>query len=220
MNNIKWSASLILLLVLASCSIQQEAFSGKSIQKRKYTKGFYWDRMVSFKKSQKSVEIQSDSPETATEITVEIQQTKAKTEGLEVQRESEMVVDQTVVQQNEDQKSSKKRISSKKSSVPQSRQRKLRTADYYLPIVASHRTENNALSAASNVNVNTVVLVILALLIPPLAVFLFEGATKRFWIDLILAIIGIGIGFGILHIAFLCALIAVIYALLIVLEII
>jgi uncharacterized membrane protein YqaE (UPF0057 family) len=68
--------------------------------------------------------------------------------------------------------------------------------------------------------VNTVVLVILALLIPPLAVFLFEGATKRFWIDLILAIIGIGIGFGILHIAFLCALIAVIYALLIVLEII
>ena len=63
-----------------------------------------------------------------------------------------------------------------------------------------------------------IILIILAILIPPLAVFIYEGATSRFWIDLILAIIGYGVGFLFFpHLAFLCGLAAVIYALLIVL---
>lgn len=66
-----------------------------------------------------------------------------------------------------------------------------------------------------------VLLVILAIIIPPLAVFLYEGVTTRFWIDLILAILGFGIGFWLLGgLGWLCALAAVIYALLIVLGVI
>ena len=66
-----------------------------------------------------------------------------------------------------------------------------------------------------------IILVILAILIPPLAVFIYEQATSRFWIDLILAILGFGVGFWLLGgLGFLCGLAAVIYALLIVLEVI
>ena len=69
-----------------------------------------------------------------------------------------------------------------------------------------------------------VLLVILAIFIPPLAVFIFEGVTTRFWIDLVLAIIGwaaFGLLFGVVGgLAGLCMLAAIIYALLIVLSVI
>ena len=51
--------------------------------------------------------------------------------------------------------------------------------------------------------------------------FIYEQASKRFWIDLILAILGFGVGFWLLGgLGWLCGLAAVIYALLIVLEVI
>jgi uncharacterized membrane protein YqaE (UPF0057 family) len=52
-------------------------------------------------------------------------------------------------------------------------------------------------------------------------VFIYEGTTNRFWIDLVLAILGFGVGFWLLGgLGWLCGLAAVIYALLIVLEVI
>lgn len=61
--------------------------------------------------------------------------------------------------------------------------------------------------------------IILAFLIPPLAVFLTEGVTGRFWLNLILFLVGWGLGWYLFGggIAFLCGLIAVVHALLIVL---
>ena len=38
------------------------------------------------------------------------------------------------------------------------------------------------------------ILVILAIIIPPVAVLVYEGATGRFWLDLIFALVGIGLG--------------------------
>ena len=69
-------------------------------------------------------------------------------------------------------------------------------------------------TAASDVDL--VILVILAIFIPPLAVFLKEGATSRFVLDLILALIGV-VGWWIFPFAGLAYLAAIIYALIIVL---
>ncbi|UKN00835.1 YqaE/Pmp3 family membrane protein [Paracrocinitomix mangrovi] len=68
---------------------------------------------------------------------------------------------------------------------------------------------------------NVILLVILAILIPPLAVGIYEGITGRFWLVLILSLIAwLGIGFWLgWHIAGLCSLAAVILALLIVLGV-
>lgn len=65
-------------------------------------------------------------------------------------------------------------------------------------------------------DVDLVILVILAIFIPPLAVYLKEGATSRFVLDLILALIGV-VGWWIFPFAGLAYLAAIIYALIIVL---
>jgi len=67
-----------------------------------------------------------------------------------------------------------------------------------------------------------IIALILAFLIPPLAVFLMEGVTSRFWLNLILFLVGWGLGWYFFGggIAFLCGLIAVVHALLIVLGVI
>ena len=61
--------------------------------------------------------------------------------------------------------------------------------------------------------------IVLAFLIPPLAVYLTEGVTTRFWLNLVLFILGWGVGWYFFGggIAFLCSLLAVVHALLIVL---
>jgi len=75
---------------------------------------------------------------------------------------------------------------------------------------------------AANSDVMTILLVILALFIAPLAVGIYEGITTRFWITLILWLVGIGLGFWLLGpaIAWLAGLVAAIYAILIVLGVI
>jgi len=65
-------------------------------------------------------------------------------------------------------------------------------------------------------------LVIIALIIPPLAVLIYDGIDRPFWIDLILWLIGIGVGSAIFGfgVAYILGLIAAIYALLIIFEIV
>jgi uncharacterized membrane protein YqaE (UPF0057 family) len=66
----------------------------------------------------------------------------------------------------------------------------------------------------------TVLLVILALILPPLAVGIYEGITGRFWLVLVLWLIGWGVGWWLLGpLAWLASLVAVIMALLIVLGV-
>ena len=76
--------------------------------------------------------------------------------------------------------------------------------------------------SSSDSDILLVLLVILALLLPPLAVIIVDGASTRFWIDLILWLIGLGLGWLLLGaaIGWLGGVIAIIYAILIVLGII
>ncbi|MCB9224599.1 MAG: YqaE/Pmp3 family membrane protein [Crocinitomicaceae bacterium] len=65
-----------------------------------------------------------------------------------------------------------------------------------------------------------ILLVILALILPPLAVGIYEGITGRFWLVLILWLLGIGILAWLLpHLFYLGWILAVILALLIVLGV-
>lgn len=66
---------------------------------------------------------------------------------------------------------------------------------------------------------NVILLVILAILLPPLAVGIYEGITGRFWLVLILWLVGWGVGWWLLGpgLAGLASLVSVILALLIVL---
>ncbi len=76
-------------------------------------------------------------------------------------------------------------------------------------------------NAAGASGVMLILLVILCFILPPLAVFIFESASTRFWIDFILWLLGWGVGWWLLGpLGWLCSLVAVIFALLIILSVI
>jgi uncharacterized membrane protein YqaE (UPF0057 family) len=72
--------------------------------------------------------------------------------------------------------------------------------------------------AGKDVDSNTILQVILALFLPPLAVYLHEGSTNnKFWISVLLTILGLLI-FGFAGILFLGTLPSIVYALVVILS--
>ena len=72
-----------------------------------------------------------------------------------------------------------------------------------------------ARKAGDDAETNTILLAILAILLPPLAVYLYENdATSRFWITLVLFILGVT---GALFFSTLFLLAAIVYALIVIL---
>jgi hypothetical protein len=86
-----------------------------------------------------------------------------------------------------------------------------------LPEVAPENIDKSTSAQGNSSGIDPIVLVILAILVSPLAVYLYDNAaTTRFWIDLICWLLGVGFGFGIFVFVGLLWLFAVIYAVLIV----
>lgn len=82
--------------------------------------------------------------------------------------------------------------------------------------VAPENTKTNTAIEGGQTAIDPIVYILLAILISPLAVYLYDGqATSRFWIDLILWLLGVAVGFEV-PVAFLLWLAAVIYAIVIV----
>ncbi len=84
------------------------------------------------------------------------------------------------------------------------------------PVVKKKRKKRGGIMGM--LEVSTLILIIIAIFIPPLAVFLYEGVTNRFWLNLILWLVAIGVGFALFGagLAFLAGLIAFVHAVLII----
>lgn len=221
-----FASALIVVFLVASCGISGNGFGGNSIQKRKYTKGFYFNKNSRYHgREEATAELNVQSTDEvaveSTEETVTPLHIRTADATLKVEQQTLENGKQTQPQQRQEEKKKKTTTQVRKEmkTVPSTRQRKPREHEFYIPM---KETQKQLKSAASSSDTGMLILlVILALLIPPLAVFIYEGATSRFWIDLVLAIVGFGIGFWLLGgLGWLCALAAVIYALLIVLGVI
>jgi uncharacterized membrane protein YqaE (UPF0057 family) len=210
---------IITTMILGACSTSNEVVGGV-FQKRKHTGGVYWDRTEKAKastqkeeeemefdiykleeaKQKKYASVTTIKSETKTsENTVVASAESDDVDGLVVAEDSKPVIEETVsITTAENEKTLT--VSEAKKSNKKQRLNKTTPVDE---------------------DVLFIVLIILAFLIPPLAVFIYEGTTNRFWIDLVLAILGFGIGFWLLGgLGWLCGIAAVVYALLIVLEVI
>ena len=217
---------LIVLFAVSSCGIYSNDFSGGGIQKRKYTRGFYLNKRGHLKTA-KHETVKSEELNVITEVEVKeplLVETVSTMDAIQQQTEpnNEKQTDQSSGTSENKSKKKAAVIKTKKEARPaQQTQRKPREPEYYMPYL-NLKEKTTFSAAASSDPVMTILLVILAIFLPPLAVALYEGITKRFWIDLVLFVIGIGVGFWLFGggIAWLCALAAVIYALLIVLEVI
>ena len=217
---------LIVLFAVSSCGIYSNDFSGGGIQKRKYTRGFYLNKRGHLKTA-KHETVKSEELNVITEEEVKepvLVETVSTMDAIQQQTEpnNEKQTDQS--SGSSENKSKKKAAVTKTKKEPrpaQQTQRKPREPEYYMPYL-NLKEKTTFSAAASSDPVMTIFLVILAIILPPLAVALYEGITKRFWIDLVLFVVGLGVGLLLFDGLFvgLCAMFAIIYALLIVLEVI
>jgi uncharacterized membrane protein YqaE (UPF0057 family) len=218
--------SIIVTFLLGSCASSNEVTGGGFLQKRKYTNGIYFKGNGNFKGKLAQTEDEE----------LEI----AKAEELGSNREGSSTSDAIEKSSENEPKFVHKKVESTTNvlsafDTDASAQNKSIVTVSQTTNDAANTIEKRAVekqiesknstkkksSKAPSSDVELILLVILALIIPPLAVFLFEGTTQRFWIDLILAIIGYGVGFWLLSgLGWICGLVSVIYALLIVLEVI
>lgn len=220
------SLSLIVTLILGSCASSNEVTGGTFLQKRKYTKGVYFknngnlngasannenEELDIFKTEELKSKTHITSATAVSENTNETQEMFGEEiKGSTMELENSSVSDAISIDESTGTISN--------TTIDEEKTAEVRIVEKQLS------TKNSTKQQPSNApagDVGLILLVILALLIPPLAVFLFEGSTQRFWIDLILALVGYGVGFWLLGgLGWICALVSVIYALLIVLEVI
>lgn len=218
------SVSLIATLILGSCASSNEVTGGGFLQKRKYTNGVYFkgngnlkgtsakndEELDIFKGEERNSKKYVTSTTASSETTSELETIFSEES---VQAEEMTVLSDGVASENNSKTKTISAVETKQSSNIESQRE-----------VNQHSKKVNLLKKMQKApagDVELILLVILALVLPPLAVYLYEGATQRFWIDLILALIGFGVGFWLLSgLGWICGLVSVIYALLIVLEVI
>jgi len=216
-------------LILGSCASSNEVTAGGFLQKRKYTNGVYFkgngnlkgtsakneeEELDIFKgeerNSKKYVSSTTASSETTSEMETIFADESVQAEN--VNEEMNLLSDGIASENNSKTKTISAVENKESNNIESQKAVKQHSKKVNLP----KKTQKAPAS-----DVELILLVILALIIPPLAVYLYEGATQRFWIDLILALIGFGVGFWLLGgLGWICALVSVIYALLIVLEVI
>jgi uncharacterized membrane protein YqaE (UPF0057 family) len=200
--------AIAIVALASSCSTTNDVASNRGIQKRKYNKGFFvsknpksfnkkhdventkdinsFDEVTEVINSQtksknittKEKVIANNKKIAATENTVKTTSNEKKNtieNSLKSSKNNDEIFEENEINNNITKKDVKSKLKSKK-----------------------HKTKN------TGGDVDLVVLVLLAIFLPPLAVFLYEGITTRFWINLVLTLLLI------------TALIAVIHALLIV----
>ncbi len=215
------SAAVLGTLILGSCGTSNDVVGGGILQKRKYNKGFYWNRNVNTKDAEtaKDEEVKGSEEKIAfvEEKSTPVVTTNDAYNTLAANSDMASVNETEIVNTN---RTALNTIANEAvSTVADKSENSSKIGVFKAQKEAVKLVKKNSSSPASDVD--TILLVILAILIPPLAVFLFEGVTTRFWIDLILAIIGWGVGFWLLgNLGWICGIAAIFYALLIVMNVI
>jgi uncharacterized membrane protein YqaE (UPF0057 family) len=209
---------LLLIVLITSCSTSNDVASHRSIQKRKYTKGFFITKNL----NQNGTASNSKNSQIKNEISERLDEKNSTKPSNESFSEQQSLISNEDDLENITPKEIKsKHVSSNKTST---------LKELSLKDASEAKTTSNPINKIKDVkkkislkapqpasDVETILLILLAIFIPPLAVFIYEGASKRFWIDLILALLGWGfLGWLLPGLFWIGGLIAIIYALLIV----
>ena len=217
-------ALFLAIIFLASCSTSNNVASNKLIQKRKYKKGWHVNSTQKIEKTANSEEVAytdevESKEESEPESTVAEDQT-TETTNTEDNPESDLAQEifddqNNVVESNyEAQNSNSDEVSlvNNEVSVQEISNKPL--------INTSVKNEVVNQSQSSDSDIALILLVILAFILPPLAVFLVRGVGTEFWISLILFLVAIG-GFAFIGgVAGLAAILGLVYALLIIFDVI
>ncbi len=184
-------AALIALLLVSSCGMMNGGFSGNSIQKRKYTSGFYFNKNKKFKGTEKDdADVKEIDSKT---INDELQLEAVADNGLILpQEKAQTPTDQrtpTPVQKDEQKAKDQKQkpaAPAKKTQAPQ-KQRKERVPEHYLPIKKEAILGKKQLMDDSRSADDMFILaVIFAILIPPVGVAIY---TNIDWVKVLICLL-------------------------------
>ncbi len=212
--------ALIIIALVSSCSTSNDVASNRGIQKRKYNKGFFVSKNVKGfdkKTQQKNVKYIELNEEITEVINSQINTKENASEFVSQSTNTELAVsDGNVVLENDSKNNNISDTDNKTESTETIENDNLKT-NINKKKTLKKQTKQQPKNKSPGSDVELILLVILAIIIPPLAVFLYEEASTRFWIDLILALLGWGFLAWILPgFVFIGGLAAIIYALLIV----
>ncbi|MFK8044229.1 MAG: YqaE/Pmp3 family membrane protein [Crocinitomicaceae bacterium] len=215
------SKLLIVILFTSACATSNNVATNKLIQKRKYFKGYHISN-GKIEVSQKKLEETSIIQKQALHDKLVAQESngniKSNLKSNNTNVEAKRPIESTKIEKIEFStypKQSDQSVEFFEYSRKSSNQKAVKKITAKL----KHEIKGTVKAKKSSSGIGTLILVLIALLIPPLAVFLKEGVTKRFWIDLILFLVGYGLGAALLGpLAWIGGLASVIYALLIVLD--
>jgi uncharacterized membrane protein YqaE (UPF0057 family) len=220
---------LVVLALLASCSTGNDVVSGRSIQKRKYNDGYYISSNNKFKNKATAEKTEAVATiENATAQSNEFVQpanTPSEAPVLLTEANSTPAIPAGTANTNQVTETTDE-VTNADHSIAQPldlNKKKQKTGFKPGRISAPKMIQSVTDSgSAADADVMLILLIILALFLPWLSVLIFEGATGRFWITLILWLIGIGVGYWLFGggLAWICGLVAVIYAILILLGVI
>jgi uncharacterized membrane protein YqaE (UPF0057 family) len=203
MKNVKlFFGGVVAMMLVSSCGIMNDGFSGSSVQKRKYTKGFYLSKHKSWSKTDESAKSENvDERNLGTEVLVNDQAVVLKPET-NSQVLNDRIQEPTVkkndrTEQTEDQKSTQKKdetkkviTSSEKKNAPvQSKQRKERVPERYLPI-KKEAIENKLSHQSHSADDFQILCIILTILIPFVGVAVYTNLdVKKTLICLLLTLL-------------------------------
>lgn len=199
MKNVRlFFAGLVAVMLVSSCGMMNDGFSGSSIQKRKYTKGFFHSKNKSW--SKENDEAKSEKLEE--EIFVKDQVILAEEEnntpvGIDIKQNQDPIIRKSdKTDQNDNQKTvqkkeeSKKVISQEKKTTPvPSKQRRERVPERYLPM-KKEAVENRISHQSGSMDDFQLLCVIITIFIPFLGVAIYTNLdVKKTLICLILTLL-------------------------------
>lgn len=225
---------MALALVFASCGTNNNVVNNRLISKRKFNKGFHINTKGNMKSSndkKQEENIASDdskkregynkkierrNKERAAELAAAVASTESTAKTVEEQNRPNESYETT---QTEDARVSDAVDSDMIELEDRTEDQNNRVSEKE---AAKESKKSKKSLGGGGVDGKTILLVILAIILAPLAVFIYEGASNRFWITLILWLVGVGVGYFLFGpaLAWACGLVAAIYAILIVLGII
>jgi len=191
MKNVRLvGAALIALLLVSSCGMMNGGFSGNSIQKRKYTDGFYFNKNKKFKGAEKDeADVKEVNSQTNDESKIEaVANDQVPFSKEQIQKPTDQNTSVPVQKDEEKVKEQKRKPTApaKKNQTPQ-KQRKERVPEHYLPIkkdaVVGKRQLINDSGSADDM---FILAVIFAILIPPIGVAIY---TNIDWVKVLICLL-------------------------------
>lgn len=152
MSNIKLLfTGCIAALLVSSCGMMNDGFSGSSIQKRKYTKGFYFSKNKSWSKEvgEKSTELKADQTILSEDQKTVAEEKQSSVKPVETVANSEVLIQQPAPADKKNEQTSEKtgqkkepekksgtveRKNTNNGSSATSRSRKERVPERYIPM--------------------------------------------------------------------------------------